>query len=472
MKRKASDAKLKELYYNARTGYLSQKKFLKRLRDEGYSNKASEVHEWVKAQTPDEISFRPHKRKNYNTVYADGVAEDYQMDIMYFRKHAEGNYQYILLVIDVYSRYLAARPLKTRKAAEYVTAYKDIIENSLDGKWSRWIHGDNEFNTAAFNAILNGVSIYKASQPDQPHKNAIVERVIRTLRTMMGRWRWGSESTQWPRHLQELIDNYNNTWHSTIKCKPIEIWTGLKKNEQEIKWIPVQHKVGDKVRIVLRKADTIGGFKSGERRISQSVYICYKRDGYSWYLQKINKEDESLEEPDLKRSYLDYELIPVRDSKGGPKYEGEEVHANEVNNKVLKGLRKEDIIDFEKHPHGLQVTALGVLLEKPPPPDDGPPPPIAPAPVERAPLWRRGPVTTATPMEVDRANALDEGIPFDPDDYDPERAGWVTVIDGEDERAQERIAEQAALDELREKSTGKRKKSYHSRRKKKRARHD
>ncbi len=90
-------------------------------------------------------------------------------------------------------------------------------------------------------------------------KASIVERFNRTLKTKM--WRYFTEvwHKKWINVIDDLVYNYNNSFHRSIKMTPIEgskkenesiVYKNLYKdgNESDIKIKP-KYKVGDKVRI-------------------------------------------------------------------------------------------------------------------------------------------------------------------------------------------------------------------------------
>lgn len=62
-------------------------------------------------------------------------------------------------------------------------------------------------------------------------KACIVERFIRTIKSMMYKHFSLHGSYKWLKVLPMLIDKYNNRYHRTIKTQPIKVNAG---NEQEI----------------------------------------------------------------------------------------------------------------------------------------------------------------------------------------------------------------------------------------------
>ena len=60
--------------------------------------------------------------------------------------------------------------------------------------------------------------------PDEPHKNAIIERVHRTIARLLQLFRLGSKRFDWYNFLPDVVNNYNTTYHRTTKHTPTEIF--------------------------------------------------------------------------------------------------------------------------------------------------------------------------------------------------------------------------------------------------------
>ena len=62
-------------------------------------------------------------------VYSPDVDDTWTADLVDMQKYARTNkgYRYILVVLDVFSRYAWARPLKNKTGYEVANAFKDIL---------------------------------------------------------------------------------------------------------------------------------------------------------------------------------------------------------------------------------------------------------------------------------------------------------------------------------------------------------
>jgi hypothetical protein len=160
------------------------------------------------------------------------------------------------------------------------------------------LQSDNEFATKEFIDLMAKYKVKLSfSNPYEINKNAIVERINRTLRDLLKRYRLIYKDYNWPKYIQDLVEIYNNTYHSTIGDTPYNIFMNNHYNQQTIIQNPVEYKIGDMVRIV--KIKEIFG-KADEIIHSKNVYK----------VMKVNKNTVTLDDGN---AYKPYEIIKVND---------------------------------------------------------------------------------------------------------------------------------------------------------------
>ena len=88
------------------------------------------VHQWLKSQPT--YTLHRQARLHYPTrpYIVHDIDEQWQADLadMIRIKRYNGGHQYILTVIDIFSRYAWARPLKTKRGEEVAKAFKSIFD--------------------------------------------------------------------------------------------------------------------------------------------------------------------------------------------------------------------------------------------------------------------------------------------------------------------------------------------------------
>lgn len=171
-------------------------------------------------------------RRNYRRRQFDirGYNETFQADLVEMIPYAKENrnYKYILTVIDNFSKYAWAYPIKNKSAVETTAAMEKILKS---GSVPKNIHTDmgKEFYNDHFQKLMK---LYKINHYStySTKKAAIVERFNRTLKNKMWKMFSMQGSYKWINQLSKLVDEYNNTVHRTIKMKPAEVDEGYERN--------------------------------------------------------------------------------------------------------------------------------------------------------------------------------------------------------------------------------------------------
>ena len=133
-------------------------------------------------------------------------------------KHHD-DYNYILTIIDVPSKYAFAVPIK-RKTGDYITeAFKAIFKN----RRPKLLQTDKgtEFINKTTKKLLKDLKVDQFAT-ENGTKAQIVERFNRTLQDRMYKYFTAKNSKRWIDILPDLVNNYNNSFHSSIKMTPTE----------------------------------------------------------------------------------------------------------------------------------------------------------------------------------------------------------------------------------------------------------
>nr|AUH25525.1 INT [Spodoptera frugiperda]DAC81443.1 TPA_asm: integrase [Spodoptera moth adintovirus 1] len=201
-------------------------------------------------------------RRNFlrRSVVLKGIDDLWQADLMdmqNLRKYNKG-YNYILIVIDCFSKYAWTRPLKSKNKLDVTHAFERILLDSHRKPDNLQTDMGTEFYNNAFQALMKTYKINHYSS-FSTKKASIVERLIKTIKNKLYKYFSLHGNYKWlGKPLEVTLESYNNTKHRTIKLKPIDV---CKSNEQIIKEnilkankhvsIPYKpkFKIGDYVRI-------------------------------------------------------------------------------------------------------------------------------------------------------------------------------------------------------------------------------
>lgn len=232
------------------------------------------------------------------------------------------NYKYILVVINCFSKYAWAEPLKDKSGKNVSAAMEKIIKEQTPKNLQT--DQGKEFFNVEFQNLMKKYSINHYSTYSEK-KAAIVERLNRTLKNIMWKEFSFQGNYKWIKMLKDVVKKYNNTRHSTIRMKPIDV---NKENEKALlktvySNIKISHKFnkfteGDRVRIskirgVFDKTYTPNWsteiFTVDKVKLTNpTTYILkdisnneIKGGFYEYQLQKVKNPDIYLVEKILKR---------------------------------------------------------------------------------------------------------------------------------------------------------------------------
>lgn len=193
-------------------------------------------------------------RKNFTRrrTIIKGFDDLFQIDIADLFRYSKQNrgYKYILVVIDCFSKYVWTYPLKTKTASEVSKAMEKILQK--DGRVPRNLQSDNgkEFYNREFKKLMSRYNINHYSTYSVK-KASIVERVIRTLKSMLYKQFSLRGKYKWDDILETVTQNYNNRKHSMTGMKPAMVKPSTKLTVYDNIKISGKPKfsVGDIVRI-------------------------------------------------------------------------------------------------------------------------------------------------------------------------------------------------------------------------------
>ena len=126
-----------------------------------------------------------------------------------------GNYKYLLTVIDVFSKYGWIVPIKDKKRETVVSAFKEIMKGGRKPE-NVWVDKGKEFYNKHVRELLN---VYSTENEE---KSSVVERWNRTMKEKMFKYFTANSTNEYIDILQDLVKQYNNTKHSSIKMTPVE----------------------------------------------------------------------------------------------------------------------------------------------------------------------------------------------------------------------------------------------------------
>lgn len=268
-------------------------------------------------------------RKNFTRrrVIIKGLHDLFQADLVEMIPYAKANkgFRYILVVINAFSKYVWAYPVKRKTGQAVADAMKKVLSSTKTSPKNLQTDMGKEFYNKEFQNLMKKFGINHYSSYSNL-KSSIVERCNRTLKNMM----WKQFSLQgtykWLDLLPQIVKKYNSTKHSTIGMKPEDVNT--KNSDQILKTVynhiktvdPKKPKffVGDHVRVSKHRAAFAKGytpnwsneiFKIAKVRLTNPTSYILKDTGhqeikgafYELELQKTKHPDTYLVEKVIRK---------------------------------------------------------------------------------------------------------------------------------------------------------------------------
>ena len=124
--------------------------------------------------------------------------------------------------------------------------------------------------------LKNGckIMIFLCIQTHNEGKSVVAERFIRTLKSKIYKYMTSISKNVYIDKLDDLVDEYNNTYRNKIKTKPINVKDNTYVNtDKEINNKDPKFKVGDHVRI----QNTKTFFVKATPQIGLKKYLLFKK---------------------------------------------------------------------------------------------------------------------------------------------------------------------------------------------------
>ena len=256
----------------------------------------------------DELHKPVIKKFNKRKVYSQFKDNIWGVDLADMQSLSKKNkgIKYLLCAIDLYSKYTFVVSLKDKKGMSIVNAFNKIIKQSEKKTNKIWADQGEEFYNNVFKKCLSDNDIIMYSTYNEG-KSVAAERFIRILKNKLYKHMTAAGKNVYYDVLDDVVNKYNNTKHSTIKMKPIDVKDNNKRvyidehNEKDSRF-----KVGDRVRISKFKNIFAKGYTPNW---SKEIFIVDKINDavpYTYNIKDLNDEETigSFYDRELQKSIL------------------------------------------------------------------------------------------------------------------------------------------------------------------------
>ena len=221
-----------------------------------------------------------------------------QSDLIDMQKYSSKNsgFNFILVVIDCFSKKLWTYSLKSKRGKETADGLRHIFLQMKYPVQTIIFDQGLEYVNQYVNMLLNEFSIHSYHIKSK-HKASTAERVNKTIKQSI--WKYFTETSKerWVDTIDDIVSNYNQTYHNTIKMAPHDVTWENRKQVFKIMFpnihsrITCQLKKGDKVRVALNKDIFEKSFTQGWSKEVFKIIKTFQSNGVCWYriVDKSNK---------------------------------------------------------------------------------------------------------------------------------------------------------------------------------------
>ncbi|GBO02347.1 Putative uncharacterized transposon-derived protein F54H12.3 [Araneus ventricosus] len=206
-----------KVYYDPETGFCGMRELSRKT---GLSRK--EVSEFLHQQdvyTKHKPLICKFKRRR---TYVSHIDDQWQADLLFLKplsRYNDGK-NYLLTVIDIFSKYAWAEPISRKTGEEVTKAFKKIFKERIPEKMQT--DKGTEFINKETQKLFKENTIHWFTSENVEIKCSIVERFNRTLNGKIRKYLAANNTNRYIDVLDQLVKNYNNSYHRSIKMTPVE----------------------------------------------------------------------------------------------------------------------------------------------------------------------------------------------------------------------------------------------------------
>jgi hypothetical protein len=253
---------LEELYKNY--NFPGKKKLYELAKKNGVKATLKAVDEFLNNQKVAQVFTKKNQRKKPGHIVAFHPDERYQMDLIDMTNFSRSNsgYGWIMLIIDIFTRKLAAFMMKDKSEPSIIKGLEQFFEEHDPDV----ITTDNEsgFKSRETSKLMKEHEVVHQMVDVNDHKPlGIIDRAVKTVKMAIYKYMKYEQTSKYKPELGRIIRAYNSTPNAAIQnIAPDD--AALKTNREKLqienhekdminKKYHVEFKVGDVVRVALQR---------------------------------------------------------------------------------------------------------------------------------------------------------------------------------------------------------------------------
>ena len=216
---------LKNIYYDPKSpgGFASAIKLYKIAKLKIPSLKLADVKLFLRGELTYTLHKQPKRKFKRNPVIVAHPGEQWQADLMDMKQWSKfnGGNNYILTIIDVFSKKAFAIPIKKKEGQLVAKALENIFKTETPS--SLQTDRGTEFKNRHVQQVLKDFNVAYFTSHNDAIKCSIVERLNSTLKNKIFRIATKRGTRKWIDVLESVMKAYNNSYHRSIKMTPSEV---------------------------------------------------------------------------------------------------------------------------------------------------------------------------------------------------------------------------------------------------------
>lgn len=225
---------LSSIYFDSRhpASYAGPEKVYKAVVKDGrFKIGRDKIKRWVQNQEAYSLTRMARRKFRRSRVIVNGIDSQWDIDLMDMVSLAKqnDNYKYVLVAIDVFSRFAFCQPVRSKSGNDVKEALQHILEGPRRPNMIRSDRG-MEFRSKIVNTYLKDKDIYHFYALNTEVKSGYAERCIKTIKLKLFRSLLKRNTKRYIDILQDTVYSYNHTVHRSLGAAPVSI---SRRNEGE-----------------------------------------------------------------------------------------------------------------------------------------------------------------------------------------------------------------------------------------------
>jgi hypothetical protein len=299
----------------------------------------NDVKTFLQSQKSYQRTYQPIKKKTYAPIYSE-TPNSFQIDLTFIPQYKIQNKGiYVLFTaININTRYAYASYASNKNTDTILKLFQQFHKQAYT---INHIMADlgSEFNNYTFIKYLDKHKITYDFFKSDSHKLGIINRFHRTLKEKILKYMLSNDTSTWYNVLDDLINNYNNTYHRGIKMRPIDVNDYIEqlmvseKRDYTTKFHDSQpsFNINDIIRV-----------KSNKTNFNTKMEAIYGSDTYK--ITKINKNTvNTIDTQNNKHLFKKDKIIVVSTNEFIPQHDT--IKDNKKSNTIARKIQQENLIN-------------------------------------------------------------------------------------------------------------------------------